>query len=345
MKFQDFIEEYQKVPVEEYPNNVLEKVPSPLVSCRVSTYQHSPYIRQCLDGILMQKTNFPLEIVIGEDESSDGTREICIEYAKKYPDIIRLFLHKRENNMLINGKPSSKFQGTYTMFQLRGKYQAICEGDDYWTDPYKLQKQVDFLEQNSDYTVCCHAFKAYDNEKGIFKPSIRQRKPFVKGNFSFNHLDLIGWSVQPLTIVFRSSTLQLFSLSCYRFSRDIHLEYHLLKEGKGYFIDESMGVYRHHEFGIYSKTSDLEKSLMRYKIFNEMHLINNDIYTATRYFSSGISLSKHYLSQKQWKLSTEKLTEALMLLFNPKFSYVIFNYYCRYIYFYFRINSIIRSQS
>jgi glycosyltransferase involved in cell wall biosynthesis len=151
MTFQEFIDKYQKVPVEEYQNNVLEMVPNPMVSCRVSTYQHAPYIRQCLDGILMQKTNFLFEIVIGEDESSDGTTEICLEYAKKYPDIIRLFLHKRENNILIDGNPSAKFQSTYTRYKLRGKYQAICEGDDYWTDPYKLQKQVDFLEENPEY--------------------------------------------------------------------------------------------------------------------------------------------------------------------------------------------------
>lgn len=165
MTFQEFIKEYQKVPVKEYPNNVLEKVPAPLVSCRVSTYQHAPYIRQCLDGIIMQKTNFPFEIVIGEDESFDGTREICIEYAKKYPDIIRLFLHKRENNILLNGRPSAKFQGIYTMSKLRGKYQAICEGDDYWTDPYKLQKQVDFLENNNDYGLVYTNYLRFNSNK------------------------------------------------------------------------------------------------------------------------------------------------------------------------------------
>ena len=83
MTFEEFKALYEKVPVEEYPNNVLQAINSPLVSCRVSTYMHAPYIKQCLEGILMQKTIFPFEIVIGEDESYDGTREICIEYAKE----------------------------------------------------------------------------------------------------------------------------------------------------------------------------------------------------------------------------------------------------------------------
>ena len=151
MTFEEFKARYEKMPVEEFPNNVLQAVPKPIVSFRVSTYMHAQYIRQCLDGILMQQTTFPYEIVIGEDESTDGTREICIEYAKRYPDKIRLFLHKRGNNIKIDGQPTPKFQGIYSMYMCRGKYQAMCEGDDYWTDPYKLQKQVDFLENNPDY--------------------------------------------------------------------------------------------------------------------------------------------------------------------------------------------------
>jgi glycosyltransferase involved in cell wall biosynthesis len=200
MTFQDFIEKYQKVPVEEYPNNVLEKVPVPILSCRVSTYQHAPYIRQCLDGIIMQKTNFPFEIVIGEDESSDDTREICIEYAKKYPDIIRLFLHKRENNILINGKSTAIFQGTYTMFKLRGKYQAICEGDDYWTDPLKIQKQVDFLDKNYDYgLVYTNYIKLTNNKFELIK-----YKTF-SGNV-FDKLIMTNF-IGTLTVCFRKNLL------------------------------------------------------------------------------------------------------------------------------------------
>src|SRR6476469_1008437 len=100
MNFDEFKEKYQKVPVDQFPNSVTEH---PLVSVAVQTYQQNAYIRDCLEGILMQKTNFPFEILLGEDQSTDGAREVCIEYAKKYPDKIRLFLHRRENNLKFNG--------------------------------------------------------------------------------------------------------------------------------------------------------------------------------------------------------------------------------------------------
>ena len=84
------------------------------------------------------------EILVGEDASSDGTRDVCIAYAKKYPKKIKLFLHSRENNIRVYGKPTAKFNSAYNSYNAKGKYIAICEGDDFWTDPLKLQKQVDF---------------------------------------------------------------------------------------------------------------------------------------------------------------------------------------------------------
>jgi len=153
MKFEEFKQQYEKVPVEHYPHNVID---TPLVSVCVITFQHKNYIKECLDGILMQKTNFPFEILLGEDASTDGTREICMEYAKKYSDKIRLFLHKRENNIKYYGNFSGKFNILYNYLISKSKYIAICEGDDYWTDPYKLQKQVDLLESNNDFAMCTH---------------------------------------------------------------------------------------------------------------------------------------------------------------------------------------------
>lgn len=156
MNFNDFQLKYQKTEVFEYPNNVLIKIPSPALSVIVITYQHINYIKDAIEGVLMQKTDFPFEIIIGDDDSTDGTREVCIEYAKKYPDKIRLFLHKRENNIKILGKFCLIFQYIYNCFQLRGKYITGVSGDDYWTDPTKLQKQYDFLKNHPDFTMCYH---------------------------------------------------------------------------------------------------------------------------------------------------------------------------------------------
>jgi glycosyltransferase involved in cell wall biosynthesis len=161
MNFAEFKEKYQKIKVDLFLNHVTEY---PLVSVCVQTYQHVAYVKDCLDGILMQRTNFPFEILLGEDQSTDGTREICIEYAQKYPDKIRLFLHHRENNIKIDGRQTGKFNFLYNLFSSRGKYMAMCEGDDYWTDPLKLQKQVDEMEAHSDINICSHPSIKFDDK-------------------------------------------------------------------------------------------------------------------------------------------------------------------------------------
>lgn len=150
--------------VEIYPNKV---IPNPVLSVCVSTYQHIKYISQCIDGILNQQVDFPFEIIIGDDESTDGTREICINYAKKFPDKIRLVLHKRENNITINGTPTGRFNFIYNLFLTRGEYVALCDGDDYWTDPYKLQKQVDLLRNNKSIISFTGHFKKHENREEL----------------------------------------------------------------------------------------------------------------------------------------------------------------------------------
>jgi cellulose synthase/poly-beta-1,6-N-acetylglucosamine synthase-like glycosyltransferase len=143
MNFRDFKDKFEKIPVEHCPSQTPE---TPLVSVCVMTYNQADYIEDCLEGILMQKTDFPVEILLGEDGSSDGTRKICIDYANKYPDKIRLFLHHRENNIKINGKQTGRFNFLYNFYAAKGKYIALCDGDDYWTDHLKLQKASGFHE-------------------------------------------------------------------------------------------------------------------------------------------------------------------------------------------------------
>jgi len=134
---------------------------SPLVSVSVVTYQHAGFIRQCLDGILMQETDFDYEIVVGEDESMDGTRDICIRYAEEHPDKIRLFLRDRTLSQLVdeNGAFVCRFNGWWSRMSCRGRFIAVCEGDDYWTDPSKMQKQVECLERNPESVLCFHPVK------------------------------------------------------------------------------------------------------------------------------------------------------------------------------------------
>lgn len=139
----------------ELPNRVMETVPDPLVTVFTITYQQAEYIRDCIEGVLMQKTTFPVEYVIGEDCSTDGTREIVFGYAKKYPGKIRVVTADRNVGLKANAERCRNV--------LRGKFVALCEGDDYWTDPLKLQKQVEFLEANPDYVMCYHAHRVLAN--------------------------------------------------------------------------------------------------------------------------------------------------------------------------------------
>lgn len=148
---------------------------TPAISVRVATYQHVGYIRKCLDSILVQKTEVPIEMLIGEDESTDGTRAICIEYAERHPDRIRLFLRKRCESRFIWQGLEKGFNGRWLIMSSRGDYQAICEGDDYWTDPYKLQKQYDFMKARPECSLCFHPAHVLNVRTGEIE---RQIRPF-----------------------------------------------------------------------------------------------------------------------------------------------------------------------
>jgi len=121
---------------------------NPLVSVRVVTYNHEKYIAQCLEGILMQRTNFPFEVIVGEDCSTDNTRKIVFDYQAKFPEKIRVITSEKNVGGMEN---AIRFQQA-----CNGKYHALCEGDDYWIDPLKLQKQADFMEAHPEYSMCCH---------------------------------------------------------------------------------------------------------------------------------------------------------------------------------------------
>lgn len=128
-----------------------------LVSVVCDVYNHEPYLRQCFDGFVMQKTNFKFEVLVHDDASTDKSAEIIIEYTNKYPDIFKPIIQK-ENQY-------SKGVGIWKIYQfprVKGKYVAFCEGDDYWIDPLKLQKQVTAIESDSKNTMVYTAFSTVD---------------------------------------------------------------------------------------------------------------------------------------------------------------------------------------
>lgn len=124
-----------------------------LVSIRCSVYNHEPYLRQCLDGFVMQKTNFAFEAIVHDDASTDKSADIIREYAAKYPNIIKP-IYETENQY--SKHDGSKRRIMNAAINESAKYIAFCEGDDYWTDPLKLQRQFDFMEANPEYSMCFH---------------------------------------------------------------------------------------------------------------------------------------------------------------------------------------------
>lgn len=171
---------------------------SVLVSISCITYNHAAYIRQCLDGFLLQKTNFKFEILIHDDCSTDGTMEIIKEYENKYPDIIKPMYEKE--NQYQNGKPSGST--VWNLPRAKGKYWAMCEGDDFWTDEYKLQKEVDFLEQNNDYGMIYTRARKYFDDARKYSKNI-----FGTDYKNFKSLLLTGNCIPTLSICARTNLL------------------------------------------------------------------------------------------------------------------------------------------
>ncbi|MEQ6122351.1 glycosyltransferase [Reichenbachiella sp. MALMAid0571] len=245
----------------------------PLVSVCVQTYQHVNYIRECLEGILMQKTSFQFEIVIGEDESNDGTREICVEYAEKNPDKIRLFLRSRKDVIYINDNPSGRFNFIENLKATRAKYIALCEGDDYWTDPLKLQKQVDVLEANPEYGICAHVVK----EVNEFKNTSRLF-PIINEDSAFGIVDYIANNLTgTCSLVFCRDKFS--PIEDWFFTApfgDIIVVLKVMKNTnhKIYILKDSMSVYRVHHGGVHGRLHEnTEKLIEAYK----MHLVSNSL--------------------------------------------------------------------
>lgn len=228
-----------------------------LVSVCCLTYNHASYIRQCLDGCLMQKTNFSIEILIHDDASTDGTQDIIREYEARYPEIIKP-IYQKENQY----SKGVKVDLIYNFSRAKGKYIALCEGDDYWTDPLKLQKQVDFLETHPDYVMCSHFWMELYQESGNMTACVRVESKTYR---LYNLIDE-EWLFQPLTVVFRTSALDLSYLGKFQVLRDTVLFYALLKKGWGFYLPDVMGVYRLHQAGVWTGKSNVEHWLSDFNV-------------------------------------------------------------------------------
>ena len=247
---------------------------SPLVSVCTLVYNHEPYLRQCLDGFVMQKTNFAFEVLVHDDASTDNSAEIIREYTDKYPHIFKP-IFQLENQY----SKGVRVNAMYQYPRIKGKYVALCEGDDYWTDPSKLQRQVDFMESHPDYSLCFHNAMVL-NERIEVKERIHSFCYF-KGDQTISTERLIeDWCIPTASILFRKSSFDQVELPRF-FSGDYTLELALASVGKLHYIDHYMSVYRLNNGGVSSKISFKKWSSQLFKLLDWY-----DEYTDRRYHAA-----------------------------------------------------------
>jgi len=280
----------------------------PLVSICCLTFNHAKFVRQCIDGFLMQETTFPIEILVHDDASTDGTEEILREYETRYPDFF-FPLYEKEN------KYSNGYRGrmdiVFNYSRARGKYIASCEGDDYWTDPLKLQKQVDFMESHPEYSICFHRCQhlyektgkmGKDNCGFLFKNG--QEGVDVTIDMFFK-----DWITQPLTMMFRRELFSPQWQKNFKYYRDTHEIYHFLKVGKGYIFSFEGGVYRIHSGGIASILSPIEYSKVYLPIDGELYRKTHEAATKRVYCETLQQSVNAYLKENKFKSLKYAITE------------------------------------
>jgi len=226
---------------------------NPLVSVCMITYNHENYIRDAIEGVLIQKTNFPIELIIGEDCSTDNTRKICQENKAKYPDKIKLLLPENNLGMMTNF--------ITTLKACKGKYIALCEGDDYWTDSYKLQQQVDFLEGNTDYSICFHKIQIFKEPENKLVPDYITRE--VNETTDIYELAKKNYIHTP-SVVFRN-IIERYPKELYKSPvGDYFLLMLIAQYGKIKKIDDVKAVYRVSQNGTWNGKKDQQKDILTY---------------------------------------------------------------------------------
>ena len=213
-----------------------------VVSINTLTYNHEKYIAQCIEGILLQKTNFAFELLIHDDASTDKTADIIREYEKKFPLIIKP-IYQTENQWAKGIKNSV----TYQYPRAKGKYIAICEGDDYWIDENKLQMQVDFLENNPEYTMCFHG--ADFDIIGDFDVPERL-KNIEDRDYTASEI-FETWTIPTASVVYNKKVLDLPVINVDKvLFGDIVIFEKCSHMGKIYGFSKKMSVYRIHDGGV-----------------------------------------------------------------------------------------------
>lgn len=243
----------------------------PIVSVVSVTYNQASHIARMIEGVIGQKVDFPMEFIIADDCSTDGTLAVCEKYRDVYPSIIRIISGPSNIGAVANEKRAIE--------AARGKYIATCEGDDWWTNPLKLQKQVDFLEAHPDFSVCFHRYRKYhsvedrfedDGIGGVFSDASCEGVELSMDQFMHR------WSTQYLTMVFRRDCYDNSLPERYKYFRDTHQVYHLMLRGRCYLFAFEGGVYNITHSGVYSNMDGLAQAQKVLAVDKELWKVNHD---------------------------------------------------------------------
>ncbi len=281
-----------------------------MLSVCMITYNHEKYIAQAIEGVLMQECDFPVQLVIGEDHSTDNTRQICEEYAVKHPHQIVLLPDPGKNL----GATQNFIQ---TFNTCNGDYIAICEGDDYWTDNKKLQTQFSFLENNPSYSFCSHGYNTLDSNNEY----VENKNPLSKDD---NHS---GIEITPinvfdvrltknLTLFYRKDILNI-DFNKYKQITDTLFLYHLINKGNGYYLDFMGGIYRFHETNSWNNLSVEKKLTSAYLQYKDIAKINSGRkdFIFQKVISFNYFLLNHYLHvNNRDSFNTIKIIQYSLLL-------------------------------
>ncbi len=299
----------------------------PKISVVTITYGHQDYITETLDGVFMQQYDGPIEFIIANDNSPDNTDEVIKDYltTRQIPANFEVKYTKHCENLGVTGN------FIWSMKQATGKYMALCEGDDFWIDPLKLQKQCDFLENNDNYSLVVGGYLIQNSSFDINQIKISDSLPTdnsVDGfDITLESFFTGSWLTKTLTLFFRSELFNFDVLKRYKYGRDVHLNYHLLTLKKGYYMKTSLGVYRKHDGGIFSSLTENNELRIHCDVYSELYNYNKNRYTKNSLFNAMIAYGRF-----------NKLTgfKSFILINN----YTNFKVYCS-----FFLNNIFNSQS
>lgn len=232
-------------------------------------YNHEKYVSQAIESILMQETEYNYKIFIGEDCSKDDTRAICLSYAEQFPDKIELILHSANV-----GNVKNAFAVYEACVNSGARYMSLLEADDYWTTPHKLQRQAYFLDMNPAYSLITGGFVDRIESTGLESANL---KTLESESINVNGFEITldrflnQWLTKSLTSMIRISAFNIGFVHEYKYASDVHLNYQLLKKGKGFYMSEILGTYRIHGGGVFSSLGHQQRLLGYYKVYRELY--------------------------------------------------------------------------